>query len=275
MTLDVVDAVGELVKLQSRRIHYLPGDDSPFYTVRAPCLLTQLHQAVRSATGGRGARRSRPGERIPLAADALDLWVEVTASAHAWADSLGVDRRPYRAAELAGWRYVERVPELTRRLWVWMGPPGGPVTAPPPGRPPATRRVRPEDDDPLADRAMPPIGRLLRVVAAQCVAVRADEVAGRVAGRAEQWADRIRVMLAGWAPDERIFPLRGVACEGCGARTVVDDADGERLVRPAVEVRFQVMEGRGEDDLWPYRWCLACGDAGWLPHTSETGASGG
>lgn len=269
--MDVTDAVGALVRTQTLRVHYL---GERFYTARAPCLLTQLHQAVHSSSGGRGGR-TVAGSRIPLAADALDLWVEVASSVHGWADALGVDRRPYRAGELAGWRYTERTPGWVRRLWPWLGPAAATGRSLPLPEPPrAVHPVPAGDPDPLGDRAVPPIGRLLKVVAAQSVALGQGEVEDRIAHRAAGWGERIRVMLAGWAPDERIFPLRGVACSVCGRSTVVDDVDGERFVRPAVEVRFQTLEGMDPEDLWPERWCLACGDTGFLPYTSEAGAKG-
>src|SRR5258708_6175293 len=110
---------------------------------------------------------------------------------------------------MAGWRYRERVPVLTQRLWLCMGAEARRESPPPPAPRPATFAVPTDDPDILADYATPPIGRLLRSVAAQTVAVRADDVAARVLQRASEWSDRIRVMLAGWDPDERIFPLRG------------------------------------------------------------------
>lgn len=233
----VADAVGELVKLQALRVHYLPGDPDRFYTVRAPCLLAQLHGSFAHPTGGAGGR-SISRSRIPLSAAALDLWMEITGNVHGWAEELGVDRRPYREAERAA------MGRLNRRL---------------------------EDEHPLRDRSVPPIGRMLRAVAAQAVALAREEESDRIAFKATGWADRIRVMLAGWAPDERIHSLRGFACQACGAMRALETRDGERFWVPAVQVRFVAMDE--SLDLWPYRICIACGENGWIPYTSETSAA--
>lgn len=233
----VADAVGELVKLQTYRVHYLPGDVSRWYTVKAPCLLAQLVGSFAQPTGGSGGR-SVARSRLPLSAAALDLWMEITGNVHGWAESLGVDRRPYREAERA------QMSGLGRRL---------------------------EEPHPLADRTVPPIGRMLRAVAAQAVASGRDEEADRIAFKAGVWADRIRVMLAGYAPDERVHPLRGLACEACGAMRALETRENERFWVPAVQVRFMAMDE--SLDLWPYRICLACGDNGWIPYTSETPAA--
>lgn len=276
---DLHDAVADLIRAQTCRVHYLPGQPDTHYTVRAPCLLAQLHTAVAASSSGRGGR-TVPGSRLPLAADALDLWVEILTDTHGWAQYLGVDRRPYRAAETATAVAVERVPAWTRRNWQWLGAqarrvwPPSPVGSPLPHETAPARYPVPIDDpDPLADRTVPPVGRLLRATAAQAVAIRADEVAERMAYRASGWADRIRVMLAGWTVDEHIYPIRGEQCEVCGATSVVDERDGERWRVPAVQVRFMAFEGGDPDDLWPCRFCVACGDNGWIPYRSETGAA--
>jgi hypothetical protein len=165
---DLHDAVAALVRVQSQRVNFLPGDPDRFYTVRAPCLLAQLHVVVASSTGGRGGR-TVPGSRLPLAADALDLWVEVVGNVHGWADSLRVDRRPYRAAEHATFAPAERMPGWARRAWHWMGAearqnaPVGPTGSPLPPESPAVHRLALDDADPLSDRSVPPVGHRARL----------------------------------------------------------------------------------------------------------------
>lgn len=237
MGTHVADAVGELVKLQTLRVHYLPGDPDRWYTVKAPCLLAQLVGSFAQPTGGAGGR-SVARSRLPLSAAALDLWMEITGNVHGWAESLGVDRKPYRDAE----RHA--MSRLTRHL---------------------------DDVHPFADRTVPPIGRMLRAVAAQSVALGREEEAERIAFKATVWAERIRVMLAGPAPDERVHSLRGQACGVCGAARALETREGERFWVPAVQVRFLAMDE--SLDLWPYRICLACGDNGWIPYSTETPAA--
>jgi hypothetical protein len=212
---DLHDAVGELVRQQVRRVHYLPGDPERHYTARAPCLLAQLQAAVAASSNG-GGGRTTPASRLPLAADALDLWVEITANVHGWADLLHIDRRPYRAAERVQFEREERLPGWLRRLWQWTGP-AGEMLAPLPVLPPAIHRLAVEDHDPLTDRTVPPVGQLLRAVAARAATLAVDEVTDRIAYKAHSWADRIRTMLGGVQADDHIYPIRGATCPACGA----------------------------------------------------------
>ena len=267
--IDLNDAVAELVRQQTMRVHYLPGDPLRHYTAWAPCLLAQLHAAVKASDGGCSGR-TIPGSRLPLAADALDLWVEITASVHIWADALKIDRKPYRAAERIQFRHDERLPGWLRRLWQWTGR-DGETPQRLPTLPPAIHRLAVEDHDPLTDRAVPPVGQLLRAVAARAASLAIDEVGDRIAYRSHGWAERIRVMLAGWQADEQIHPIRGQACKDCGASTAPEvRADGELYQVPAVQVRFMPMDGGEPSDLWAYQMCLACGANGWVEYTTET-----
>ena len=266
---DLHDAVATLVRIQTQRVNYLPGDPDRFYTVRAPCLLAQLHLVVASSTGGRGGR-TVPGGRLPLAADALDLWVEVVGNVHGWADNLGIDRLPYRAAEHTTFAPPERMPGWARRAWPWMGAPSRLGESVPPEPAPAVHRLTLDDSDPLADRTMPPVGHLLKATAARAESLAVDAVIDRMTFVFRQWAGRIGTLLVGQGVEERIHQLRGQACDECGATTVTDDRDGERFVRPAVEVRFMGVDGGEPGDLWAYRTCLACGDNGWVDYSTET-----
>jgi len=83
-------AVAALLRRDQKRIDVGPVS----YTVRAPCLLRQLEEAIASSSNGHGGRTS-PGTRAPLNQDALDLWTEILLSVGAWAGVLGLDRRKY------------------------------------------------------------------------------------------------------------------------------------------------------------------------------------
>lgn len=82
------DAVAELIKVQRMRIDITAEVG---YSVTAPCLLSQLAEAVAGGieAGGRGV----PGSRPTIAIDALDLWVRILHCTHTWADACGVSRR--------------------------------------------------------------------------------------------------------------------------------------------------------------------------------------
>lgn len=90
MTHPAHAAVGELIRTQTLRID-ITADTH--YTVRAPCLLQQLADAIATGTetGGRGV----PGSRPPIALDAWDLWRHITTNTHTWAEHLGLNRRNY------------------------------------------------------------------------------------------------------------------------------------------------------------------------------------
>lgn len=274
---DLHDTVGDLIRAQTLQVHYLPGDPGRSYTVRAPCLLAQLRTAVASSSGGRGGR-SVPGSRLPLAADALDLWVEVTSTVHHWADALRIDRRPYRTAERTQFVPAERMPGWLRRTWAWSSDQvdehGTPVPITPlPPVPPAIYRLTLEDHDPLTDRTIPPIGQLLKAVAARAASLAVDEVTDRITTKAHGWTGRIRTMLAGLQVDEQIRPIRGATCQACGAVTAPEQRDDGLYLVPAVQVRFMPLDG-ADGELWAYRFCVACGDNGWVEYTSETPIEG-
>lgn len=83
-----LEVVGELIKAQRMRIEITAEVG---YTVTAPCLLAQLAEAVEM--GGESGGRGVPGSRPTIAVEALDLWVRIVTSTHAWADACGLSRR--------------------------------------------------------------------------------------------------------------------------------------------------------------------------------------
>jgi hypothetical protein len=89
--------VNDLTRRQKIKIEFLPGRT---YTATAPSLLAQLRAAAASSTTGHGGR-TIPDSRMPLNADALDLWTGIVYSTHGWANVLRLDRRPYREPPLA------------------------------------------------------------------------------------------------------------------------------------------------------------------------------
>lgn len=83
-----LEAVAELIRTQKLRIEVTP---SIGYWVKAPCLLTQLREAIAvgSETGGRGI----PSSRAPINTDAADLWYEIVYSTFGWAAHMALNRR--------------------------------------------------------------------------------------------------------------------------------------------------------------------------------------
>jgi hypothetical protein len=270
-------AIGELLRPQQLRVHYLPGLPAEYYTATAPCLLAQLADAIgvgSERAGGHGAE----GSRALISAEAWDLWAEVHADVHGWAAYLHIDRSPYvgdlsQKVRLA----VDRQPEWTHRLAPYLhadADDAAPATAPPPAKPPLFA-VNLDDQGPFAATTIPPLGYLVRAVAAQAVAANEQAIADRLERRAGQWAVRIRALLAASPADERVYPVPGAACPACDAEVVMEERPGDGTYRvPALIVRFLPIEGGDPDDLWPYRQCRAraCGEEGWVEYTTETPA---
>lgn len=255
------DDVEALLQPQTRRIDL---DGGAHYTVTAPCLLEQIHDAVGigSETGGRGV----PGSRLPLNADVLDLWVEIATNTAGWAAVLGVDRRAYRDAPAAAPADRERAPAWMKTLAPWLAAvawdepvqqpgriamvtptPNPVVDVPHPEHPPAARRPRQEP---------PAVGRLLRAVAA-AAAGRPDRaaLADRVAHNARRWVARIEATLT--PPEHAARGLRGVPCRHCDATWVTDPHDAEQIRQSAVWVEY------GETGIIRCLWCRACGGYTW------------
>lgn len=290
MSASLTAAIGELLRPQSLRIHYLPGLPAEYYTATAPCLLAQLVEALESSSGGHGGRTG-PGARIPVNTDAYDLWMEIASNVHGWAAYLHVDRRAYvgplgvkRAARPADLRE----PDWIRRLGPYLRgdvDPAWYTSVPTPGLSlsdagpsmtrtgpsPSMRSLPASRTVPFATTDIPPLGLLLRAVAAQAVAAGEQQIADRLERKAGVWATRIRTMLAMAHRDERVYPIRGAACPSCDQEAVIEDRGDDGTYRVAALVVWMLpVEGGDPDDLWPYSHCRACGEEGWLDYTTET-----
>lgn len=297
MTHDPVDAVAELIRTRSMRIHVTP---TVSYQVRQPCLLAQLEQAL-GVSEGRGGAATIPGSRPLIAADAWDLQTDILTGTYMWAQHLGVDRAPYRRPGIvidpaARRRAAERAPSWMATLAPWLAPvawdqpPESPVAAsgvprhaPTPVRPHTATlgrsltplRLNPEPAQP----DIPPVGRLLRATLAEAIARGEQPIADRIGRSATSWAERITALLGQVQAAERTFSIRGEACDQCGATTAMEQRDdGLRYQVPTIQVRLlHPLElgdwDRGDDDqraeLWPYKVCLACGVNGWLSYTDN------
>lgn len=221
-------AVNALLRRPKRRIDV----GTAHYTVRAPCLLAQLADAVAASSSGTGGRTT-PGSKAPLAMDALDLWTEIEYSVAAWATDLNIDRAKYRQSEI-------------------------PVAA-------IRASARAREHHP--DEAVPPVGLLLRAVAAR--AVERPLLAEAVERNARRWAGRIAKMLT---PDpEASRNLPGIACPHCGELWVVEvpvdrDEHGQVVYSwqpstadPAQTRTPALFLERGDTGVIRCLWCRACG----------------
>jgi hypothetical protein len=88
-------AVSELIRPQQTTIE-LPNLR---YTLKAPCLLYQLWDAVANGME-RGGGRAAPESKPPIAVDSHDLYVEITRTISRWASYCHVDPSRYRADRL-------------------------------------------------------------------------------------------------------------------------------------------------------------------------------
>lgn len=235
--IHVADAVGELIRQQTLRIHYLPGDPNRYYTARAPSLLDQLADAVTASTTGRGGR-TVPGSRLPLDASAVDLLVAIVTTIHTWARTLGQDRhgppstvlRRVSTTIVASSDHDDLARLVQRRCWCGQTD----ITPADCGRC-WTHRIRAMLTPDATDR----------------------EIRG-----AACWSCKTKT----------IDPVTGTELWEPTTTTVLDQ-DGERLRVPAIVVRVAALPDTGHtDDLWIYRMCRACGTEGWLDYTTTTAA---
>jgi hypothetical protein len=241
LTDSLHQAVNLLLRRPTRRIDVGPAH----YTVRAPCLLQQLADAVAASTNGAGGRTT-PGSKLPVNTDAMDLLHEIEFSVHTWARDLDIDRRPYlKAAEKAaepapGYSHAERL--IRQRAAARVG------------------RAVPVRDEP------PPTGLLLRAVAA-AVSGRTDreDMAQAIERNCRRWDTRIRTLID---PDERLGrDLTRVACPHCGVAWVVPDYESE-IWRPSTTdptlVRVPALWAEvGTTGVIRCLWCRACSTYTW------------
>ena len=236
MTVHLADAVGELLKAPSMRIHYLPGAPERFYTVRAPSLLDQLADAVANSSGSHA--HTVPGPRLPLSAEAIDAWYQILTSLHTWAKDLGVDRGGSAA-------------QLLRRLLV------------------AAVRSGHEDTARMIQKRCW-CGRA-ELMPSDCGRCWVHRIQGLLI---TEVPDReIRGAACTHCRSEQVDPDTGTVVMVPTTTTVIE-RDGERLRVPAIIVRVSPAPWNAEDDtdLWVYRMCRACGAEGWLDYTTQTSA---
>lgn len=89
-----VDAVGELIRT---RVEHVEDDLGVTHRLHVPCLLQLL--VVHLYSSARGAGGGHSIGSVPLNTQAWDLLVEIRHNAHAWAELLGVDPKPYARAD--------------------------------------------------------------------------------------------------------------------------------------------------------------------------------
>lgn len=112
--------------------------------------------------------------------------------------------------------------------------------------------------------ATPPVGRLLRAVAATAVSQGKQPIADAVQRAAEKWHRQILAMLTGQV-DQR--PVRGAACFDCGQTSVLEERAGDGTYRvPALVLVTNDQTGE------PMHW-LACRACGWNEQVAENGAA--
>jgi hypothetical protein len=232
LTPDVFTAVGELVKVQQIRVEYLPGKT---YRAYAPCRLGQLADAVAASTSGSGGH-SKPGSRIPIAADQLDLYRDIAMAVGLWAYALGVDRSGLRG-----------------------------------GRPYGAGTTRARFETPPLGRLMVKVAgeamRLRRFEMADRIGHDSRKWAGRIDAMLPQPRLRPDGSMVGRPGTSSI---RGRACPNCDSIDVVDVRDDDGTYRvPALQISYAEVEQGGLDV--PFWWCRVpgCGHWGWLQEPSD------
>lgn len=255
----VHDTVAALTRVQRQHIEVTP---TVSYRVEAPCLLQQLYEAVALGTeaGGRGV----PGSRANIAIDALDLWREILHNTAGWADTLGIDRAPYRQPPPPP--PPARAQPARQRPLPWLQalqladdtPPevltavGDQLSRLPTGTSYDPEPVREQIPNPDRIHQLPPVGRLLRAAAGTATSAGLDPVADAIHRNADRWRAQIEAMLHG-VQEQR--GVRGAICPACETSTVVDERDDGRYRIPAVVLVQREVAGE------PLSWlaCLACG----------------
>lgn len=247
-THPVHDTIAALTRTQRATIHITP---TIAYRVTAPCLLEQLAVELGASNTGSGGR-TIPSSRLLVATDAWDLWQDIQTSVHTWAAELELDRRPYRPQPTPSRPAAGPRPHRPAPWWMLLDPDAAdlvdPTRLPVPARPAAARREQVAAPRPQ----VPPVGRLLRLVAATAVGRGLDQIADAIWRSAERWRAGIEAMLHHQLEQRGV---RGVDCPSCYATTVLDQRDDGDFRMPAIVLVQREIAGE------PLTWltCQACG----------------
>lgn len=123
-----------------------------------------------------------------------------------------------------------------------------------------TRNYEAEDTPRAGKPTTPPVGKLLRAVAAVASTTARDEVAGAITRCARRWAKQIEEIVdqqrGQWA-------IRGAACPDCGATEVLEERDDVNRARDDGRGTFRapalVHISAGLDETEGHLVCQACG----------------
>lgn len=249
------DRLADLATVPDATLHLTDrGTAVVVYRVTAPCRLAQLADAVGSSLGaGHGGRSDDSGSPALVSPQALDLWTEIATATAAWAVAVGVDRRLYLRPAVRACA----VPGVRRTVPGGVGPLTGHT------RPARTILVATPNTPEWAETGTPPLGRLLRVAAAEADRRGYDAMVATIARDSVKWAGRIDVLFGQHALD--LIPVRGVRCPDCLALSVVEERDdGEHYRSPALVLVLGSS---------PYRWCRACDATEWVTEFADREAA--
>jgi hypothetical protein len=222
---DVHTALGELLRIQTLTIEYLPGRT---YRAKAPCRLARLAAHIGASTGSGGGRAPTASSTL-VDADALDLWTAIVGAAYEWAAFLRVDIRPYHGGTPTG--------TDTSPLGRWDTPPVGRLLRQ------VAQRARDTGHPAVVDRITHDAYTWARRIDALLGGTVATDSTGRLIARRE-------------ATD-----LYGRTCPVCDTRHVVEERDGDGRYRvTALQLRYADLNG----EQHPYWWCRACQAWSWL-----------
>lgn len=254
----VHDAVQALTRQQRMTIDITPAVR---YRVSAPCLLQQLAEELGASSAGSGGR-TIPSSRLLLASDAWDLWREIVTNTHGWAHELDLDRRPYLPTPAEPRPAADRPERQTQPppWWSLLDPDAADVVHTVPGSAPADPPPsREQIPDPDRIHELPPVGRLLRLVAATATGRGLDQVADAIHHAAQRWTAQIEAMLHGQIEQRGV---RGAECPNCWASSILEDRDDGRYRIPALVL--VTRDVAGEQLQW-----IACQACGWSRGAGE------
>jgi hypothetical protein len=282
-----VEAVAELIRTRTMRIDITATTG---YTVRSPCLLQQLADAL--GTGGENGGRGIPTSRPLIAPDAWDLWADIHRTTTRWAQILGLDISRYQPepappprprSHPAPARHIERgercpssdllADQCAHCRGADLTPDLDPTAWMPPARPRQLTTIRVDqaiDDDPVTT----PIGRLLHAVAIHAATARpGPRGADAVERRVREWHTRIDTLLAGVVQERG---LRDAECPQCASirpypRNLIGPRSGPQPTTTVIEEREEegrlvpytvpaiVLVTREYGDVLAWLVCRACG----------------